>query len=134
MINALRWLGVLIAPLLGYVVAVLGAVVLTGQLIRLCPPELLVSGMCTASWYPALELAAISVAVGLGASLFVLLPSLVAPHSRRVVATAAFFAAAAVVSWFTWHAGFSFLAPVLTALGASGVTALFLARSAVHAA
>jgi hypothetical protein len=134
MFNALRWLTVLVAPGLGYLVAFAGAAVLSEQLTRLCPPHLLVSGMCTAPWYPTAELAAISVAVGTGALLFVLLPTLVAPNNKPVVATSAFVLGTVATTWFTWQVGLSFLAPFLSALGVGGVTALTLTRRAANAA
>jgi hypothetical protein len=134
MFNALRWLTVLIAPGLGYLVALVGGAVLSQQLTRLCPPDLLVSGMCTAPWYPALELAAVSVGFGIGALLFVLLPTLAAPNNKRAVATSAFVVGTAVATWFTWQVGLSFLAPFLSALGVGGATLLALTRRAENAA
>ena len=81
---ALTWSGVLGAGLLGL-----------SAIDAACPPDLVVSGMCTAWWYgPAVE-GWILVRSAVVAAGLVLLPAAVAPAHRFVIATIAFVAGAA---------------------------------------
>jgi hypothetical protein len=56
----------------------------------LCPPELIFSGVCTASWYEHAFDAGVIVGAGLAAGLFMLTTILIAPSYRRLVAAIAF--------------------------------------------
>ena len=90
MINLARWI---LVPLSG--VAVWYAVLLLGiagyeLLDRLCPPELVVSGACTASWHaPAVEVLML-VCTALVSAGIVVIPALIAPARRFQVAAVAF--------------------------------------------
>lgn len=129
-VNMLRWLLTLPLAFVGYVVAILAAITLSSLLTRFCPSESLVSGMCTASWYWAAELAAFSVASAIGAALFVGLPALVAPKQRLHVALVALLAGSFYAAWFVLQVGSSFVTPAISAV-ASGMytTWLFKARN-----
>ena len=122
-LRAIRWALALASPVLGYLFSIIGSVFGASALRHLCPPELLVSGMCTARWYASAELAVIAAFVALGASLFVALPVVCAPSHKRWVALVAYAAVAIVVSVFTWQAGLRFWPPYAAALASGGVTA-----------
>jgi hypothetical protein len=115
----------LLAPV-GYVAAVLSVVVLTQLLRHMCPPEHVVSGMCTATWYSGAELAAFAIATALGAALWVVLPVLAAPAHRARVAWFAFALGAAFATWFTSQVGVGFAVPFGSALAVGAVSALLL--------
>jgi hypothetical protein len=132
-VNPIRWLAALVSPLVGYLVAIAGAVILASGLKRLCPEDQMISGMCTASWYASSELAAISIAGSAGAAVFVLLPTVLAPSHKRAVALAAFVAGLLLASGFTWQVGWSFLVPFVTSAFAGGFTTSLLWRSGKNA-
>ena len=122
----LRWLLVpLLAPL-GYIVAVLTVILLTQLLRRTCPPESVVSGACTASWYPDAELGAIALATALGAAVWVTLPALAAPSRRNLVAWIAFACGVLFASWLTFQVGLGFAVPFGSALVAGAIAALLI--------
>ena len=87
----------------------------------LCPPELLVSGACTASWHgPAVD-AGIAGGAALAAGLIMVTVVLLAPSHRRLVAVAAFAIGSAVALYMAhhahaWAAGASAIAVGLIAL------------------
>jgi len=56
----------------------------------LCPPELMVSGACTAPWYASAVEGVILLCTGLAAAGIVIIPALVAPAWRVEVSTFAF--------------------------------------------
>lgn len=123
----LRWLATLAAPVLAYVACVVLAITLLRGVTALCPRELIVSGACTAPWTPAAELAAMCVALAVGAVLFVVLPAWCAPVHRRAVAWACWAAGSALVCSAWWQIGASFAAPSICAL-AAGALALAAVR------
>ena len=53
-----------------------------GLVDRWCPPELVVSGMCTASWYPMASKAVVGLGAAIAAALIVTLGTFVAPPPR----------------------------------------------------
>jgi len=125
-VRTLRWVLVpLLAPV-GYAVAVLMVVFLTQLLRRICPPEKLVSGMCTAAWYSGLELAAFALATALGAAFWVVLPVLAAPAYRCHVAWVAFASGAVYATWFISQVGMGFAVPLASALAVGAVSAQLL--------
>lgn len=102
---ALRWILALLVPALGLAVTILGAALLTEALEVLCPPELMVSGRCSASWYRASEQAAYALASFVGALIFVSLPAVAAPAFKPAVARVAFGAGLAFAGFFLWQVG-----------------------------
>lgn len=120
----LRWLLVLPSWLAGVVLSLVVAMALRALCIQLCPPELLVSGMCMAAWYPAAESLSICVGAALGAATAVVLPSLAAPQYRGRVALAALGLGTACATWWLAAGGFSLLAPFACALASGVVTVL----------
>lgn len=125
--HTLRWVFVpLVAPL-GYVVALVMVVLFTQLLRRSCPPESVVSGACTASWYPNAELGAIAFATALGAAVWVVFPALVAPSRRDRVAWFAFACGALFAAWFTFQVGIGFAVPFGSAILVGAIAALLVA-------
>lgn len=119
----LRWiLTIALAPL-GYVAAVLMAMALSQWLTHVCPPDLLVSGACTAEWYPRAETTAFAVATATGAVLWVVLPTLVAPTQRKRVAWVAYACGVAFASWFVIMAGGWLIAPCVAAVVVGAMSA-----------
>ena len=89
----------------------------------LCPPEKVVSGVCTASWYdPAID-GLFTIFSAVAASFVVLGPVLVAPSHRRWVAGIAFVVGAGFATymhfeiWGEWRDYFAALAGGLAAVG-----------------
>ena len=122
-VNVSRWLLTAPLALLGHVAAVVSAIALTSLLKRLCPPEQIISGVCTASWYLAAELAAFSVSTAIGAFLFIALPVLVAPSHRSRVAMVALVAGVAYSLWFLAQVGKGLIVPACCAIASGAVTA-----------
>jgi hypothetical protein len=124
-----RWLFVVPVGVAGVFLGLGSAVVLVVAVARLCPPELIVSGVCTASWYRAAESAAICIGAALGAFATVAFPSLIAPRHKVRVALAAFLAGAGYSAWFVASAGASAVLPFASALAAgAGATWLVVGR------
>lgn len=90
MLNALRWLLVPISAAFGCWSGIALAVLLYSAFNSLCPADKLVSGFCTASWFPAVEAGVQFSGAAIGAVLAVFLPYLLAPSQKRAVAIAAF--------------------------------------------
>jgi hypothetical protein len=132
--SAFRWLLALVSPACGYAITIAGAILLINALELLCPPELMVSGVCTASWYPASEKAAFALASFFGALVFVTLPVFTAPSYKFAVAWAAFGAGLAIASAFLWHGGKEVLAAFAAALFGGAVGALGSKRKQPNAA
>ena len=126
LVNFCRWV---LVPLSGvavwYVVLLLGIASIT-LLDSLCPPDLVVSGSCTAGWYEPvfqslLFVCSVGVAIGI-----VLVPALVAPTFRWRVALLAFGCGAAFATYVVLE-GFLWLPLLGSVLG--GSYALWLAAA-----
>ena len=118
--KTVRWLLVVPSAALGWVGTAVTAVGMDGLLNRLCPPELFISGMCMARWYPAAETVAHATAAAVGAGLFVALPTLLAPAHRRRVAVWAFavgsLSATGLVAWLGSAIAVPFVAALVAGL------------------
>lgn len=121
--KSLRWLLALLAPAFGLLAVFAGVVLLTDLLVRACPPELLVSGACTANWYPAVEKAAFALAAFVGALIFVWLPVKAAPEHKREVAWVSLAAGSICAAIFVWQAGTELLPSLAAALAGGGLAA-----------
>ena len=86
----LRWLLVLPAVCAAWAISVLSGYALLSYVESLCPPELLVSGMCTAEWFPGAEKAVFCFSTALAATLVVLATVIVAPLHKGRAAWIAF--------------------------------------------
>jgi hypothetical protein len=129
MILALRWVVVVALGLVGALIGVLVGLGLSRLVVRFCPPELVVSGVCTASWAPMAETAAHCVGAAVSALLVVALPALVAPSHRTRVATAAFVCGTLYVLWGLIEVGTYALGPVASAIAAGAATLFAMRRS-----
>ena len=74
-----RWAAVLPAALVAWHVALFLAVAALSFLESLCPPESVISGRCTASWFPPAEKTVFCVGAALAAALIVVSVAVVAP-------------------------------------------------------
>ena len=122
--RALRWILVPALAPIGYLVTFLSSLLLDQLLLRLCPAELVVSGTCTASWYPIAEMSIFAIGAAIGAAVWVVLPTLVAPAHRTTVAWIAFASGAGLALWFIAHVGSEFAVPFASALIAGTIVAL----------
>ena len=94
-----------------------------GVLDWMCPPDRMVSDVCTADWHaPAVD-AWMLVCVAIAATGIVLVPSRMAPSHRFRVAAAAYATGAAFATWAAQHG--TLWAPFCVA-GVSGGAALWL--------
>ena len=117
----LRWLLLLPSTYIAWWVALLVGIVYVSFLDWLCPPELVVSGSCTASWHRLALDAGVVAGAGLAAGLVMLTAILVAPSHRRLVATIAFGLGSISAMYIahesdSWVAGAAALAVGLVAL------------------
>jgi hypothetical protein len=96
MIVWLRWLGVIPAAFAGFYSALIIGIYADGRLFDLCPPDLVVSGQCTAAWYPMAERGVMCFGAALAALLVVLFSALMAPSHRTIISWAAFAVGATV--------------------------------------
>ena len=86
MIPVLRWLAVLPASIAAWFAALFVGMHLHSVVGSFCPPELVVSGQCTAAWYPMADKIVVCVAVALSAAVVVVTAAFVAPSHRAGIA------------------------------------------------
>ena len=121
MVQTLRWLALIPACVAAWWLALLVGLCIRSVVNSFCPPELVVSGFCEASWYPAAEDAVICFGVALSAFLVVLTAALVAPTHRVLASKAALVSGSAVAIYFAIGTGAYF---ALAAAVLAGVLAL----------
>ena len=92
MTPVVRWLLVPLTALAVWVGTLLIGIGASGLLDSLCPPELMVSGLCTAPWHRPAMAAVEMICAGIAAAGFIALPVRVAPAYRTQVAVACFVA------------------------------------------
>jgi len=92
MTPVVRWLLVPLTALAVWVGTLLIGIGASGLLDSLCPPELMVSGLCTAPWHRPAMAAVEMICAGIAAAGFIALPVRVAPAYRPQVAVACFVA------------------------------------------
>lgn len=126
----LRWLLVVPAACLGFLLSVVCGLGLVSLASRFCPPELVISGLCTAPWYPFVTKLAICLSAALGASVTVALPFLLAPTHRLPVAITAFAGGSFFALWILVDGGPAFILPVGSALGGGLLMAVLVLRGA----
>jgi len=80
--RVLRWIALVPAAIAAWYVAFFAGLHLLSIVDSYCPPELVVSGTCTADWYPTAEQIVICVGVGLSAFLVILTTAIVAPSHK----------------------------------------------------
>ena len=130
-----RWILVPPSADFGWFLAFFGSLYLLGFVYDLCPPELIVSGSCTAKWHPGAESAVIAFGAALAAVFVVLFPALLAPGHRFRVAVIAYCVGVLVAVWMSglwrfpplwlfWSTG----RPLTAALAAGLITVFFVRR------
>ena len=92
----LRWIAVVPAAVAGWWLVVVVAITLHGLVFSFCAPEDVVSGACVAPWFSQFESALLYFAVALSATLVVLVPTIMAPAHRRLIAWVAYLVGAIV--------------------------------------
>lgn len=88
MTQVLRWLAIIPACIAAWYFALFMGLYVRSVVAGFCPPELVVSGFCEASWYPAAEQIVICFGVALSAFLVVLTAAGIAPTHRVFVSKA----------------------------------------------
>ena len=99
MLPILRWLAIVPGCVASWYLALVVGLLLHSQIDRFCPPDLMVSGFCTASWYPAIERIVICLGAALSAFLVVVTAAVVAPAHRVAVSRFVLATGAAVAIW-----------------------------------
>ncbi|MBB6598034.1 hypothetical protein [Luteimonas sp. MC1825] len=123
MIQVLRWLAIIPACVAAFYFALFIALYVRSSVAALCPPELVVSGFCEASWYPAAEQAVFCFGVALSAFLIVLTAAGIAPTHRVLVSKAALGVGTLIAILFAVETG-EFLA--LAAAVLAGILAMLV--------
>jgi hypothetical protein len=126
MTKLLRWTFVPLSGIAVWYAALLLGIAGYGLLDRLCPPALVVSGACTASWHGPASEALLLLCTALASAGIVLVPALVAPARRFRVAVLAFGCGAAFALYAA--SGGSLWGPFFVA-GLAGSASLWLAAS-----
>lgn len=131
LVVTLRWFLALLSAPFGFYLALYVGIFADGFAASFCPPERVVSGLCTTTWYRWAGDAVVILGAALAAVLVVLLPTLLAPTKRLEVA----------VTFYSLGAGAAFLMvsgsrnvdlesllPVFAALIAGAVSVLLIRR------
>ena len=132
--TVIRWVLSVASPVLALLLTFAAAVLFTYGIERLCPPEFMVSGVCTAAWYPAAETAAFCLSAAIGGFLFVLLPTSIAPSHTHRVAWLAFGAGVTYATLFLSNAGLSIIGPYASSVGGGMLATFLVHRRAANAA
>ena len=127
--KVIRWVLLLPSAYAAWWVALFLGIAYVSVLDWLCPPELMVSGLCTATWYEPAFNAAFVVGAGLAAGLIMLAVILMAPSHRRHVAILAFGSGSAFALYAAYETSLwgAFVAAFLTGLVALAVSMKILA-------
>jgi hypothetical protein len=88
--TVVRWLLVPVTAFAVWVVVLMLGIGGSSLLDSLCPPDLMISGVCTAPWHRPAMAALEMICAGLAAVGFVVLPAKVAPAYRAYVAVVCF--------------------------------------------
>ena len=126
-----RWLAIVPAAVLSWIAGLVAGLGLLALAERLCPPEAMVSGMCTAPWYAGAEAAILCVSTALAAALMVGSAAWLAPSRKRfatavVLALGSLYALASAWSTGAWAAG--------TTAVVAGIATFWLATRRARAA
>jgi hypothetical protein len=103
--SVVRWLLVVALVAIGMAIGIFAILLLQEAVMWFCPAALVISGLCTASWYPAVEELAMCLGAAIGAAAVVGLPSLAAPRRRHLVAIAAFCSGTAFAATLAFTGG-----------------------------
>ena len=89
-IEVIRWIMVIPAAIIGWLLAIMVGLLLTNIPGYFCPPELVTSGFCMATWYGPVMLGIMIFAAALSAVMTLMFAVLVAPRKRDLVAKVVF--------------------------------------------
>ncbi|TCI02412.1 hypothetical protein EZV61_13725 [Corallincola luteus] len=123
MIRVFRWILVIPAAVLGYMASMFIGMSTLFAFEKFCPPDLVISEMCTAGYMHYVEAICLLLFSSLAAVLVVLLPSLIAPANKQMVAGAAYIVGAVTALYIGLELG-AYL--VLLSVLASGALTLYL--------
>ena len=121
-----RWAAILPAALVAWYLALLIGVAALSFLESLCPPELVVSGMCTATWFRSAEKTIIHVGAALAAALVVASVAVVAPAKKLWAAFASLVIGSAIALWLAIET--SAWGEFASAVAAGGITVLVVRK------
>ena len=89
-VKTLRWIAAPLVGVLAWYIALVAGIAVASSLDHFCPPDLMVSGMCSAWWHSyAVDVSVVSFA-GMAALLVVLSAALVAPSHKLQTAWVAY--------------------------------------------
>jgi hypothetical protein len=120
-----RWALILPGAIAAWYLAFLIGIALHEGLNMLCPPELVVSGICEASWYPGAERGLVAFGAGLAAVLVMIACTLIAPTNKRGAAIGTFATGSIVAIALGWT---ELLVPMVAAITAGALVLVFLLR------
>ena len=130
--SGLRWFAIVPAMIGSWALAAaLGGGVLKVA-VRVCPPEMLVSSVCTAPWYRDLEHAVVFGWAALAGALTVTVSAVIAPSYRGAVATVTFVAVLAMFLPMAYALGWRASVGAISAGAVSWVWVLWWERRRVR--
>jgi hypothetical protein len=101
--NWLRWLAIAPALLACWYLALYVGLLALSFVQSLCPAELMISSVCTASWYPDAEKAVMCLGAALAAALMVLAGAILAPSGKQAVALVIYILGLAAAHYLAVH-------------------------------
>lgn len=125
--QVLRWLLTVPAAILGWYLGFFAGVLIHYVHVWTCPNEHLVSGACMAPWSLFLMSTALGVSAAIAAAGVVLLPTLLAPSHRWLVARIAFACGLLLAMYFAFAMHWAIWIPVVCAI-LSGASMLWFVR------
>lgn len=131
LVMALRWFLALLSAPFGFYLALYIGIFADGFVASFCPPERVVSGLCTTTWYRWAGDIIILLGAALAAVLVVLLPTLFVPEKRFEVAVTFYvLGAGTALSMVSGSRTFDLqsLLPVFAALIAGALSILLVRR------
>ena len=97
-----RWIMVIPAAVIGWWLAIIIAIMLISIPDYFCPPELVISGFCAASWYGPVVSGIMIFGAALSAVLTLVFSVLTAPRKRGLVAKVVFVAGSIYATYFAF--------------------------------
>ena len=115
-INIIRWFLVIPSAFIGWYCAVFIGLLLYSVAESLCPPELIVSGMCTASWSAPVKNGIIIFGASISAILVLLFSVFIAPGKRKLVAKVIYFGGVAFALYAVYfsNAWWAFISAIIS--------------------
>jgi hypothetical protein len=121
-----RWAAVLPAALVAWHLALVMGLAALSVLERLCPPELVISGLCTAAWFPLAEKAVLCFGTAVAAALVVASVAVVAPTRKAEAAYVSIAIGSAIALWLAME--LDAWVEFASAIAAGGITVMGVRR------